>query len=122
MSALVEGWGPDEDQAQWRSRVVLEKAQRSLGLAIRDTDRPVPCLLPGPNLWLSERRPERSEAAKRCAACPVLAECAAVGAAAPLETWGVFGGHDYASDVEDLTELRRWVGPWSPAGPVRQPG
>ena len=76
----------------------------------RDTDRPVPCLLPGPDLWLSERRSERREAAKRCGSCPVLAECAALGAAAPLETWGVFGGHDYASDVEDLTELRALAG------------
>ena len=109
-AAAHEGDGPEEERGEWLARVVLEGAQRTLTLAIADTDRPVPCLLPGPDLWLSERRSERREAAKRCGSCPVLAECGALGAAVPLETWGVFGGHDYASDVEDLTELRALAG------------
>jgi hypothetical protein len=44
-------------------------------------------------LWLSEHEPERAEAAKLCAGCPVLVECGTA-ATANDERWGVWGGHD----------------------------
>src|SRR4051794_9898583 len=56
----------------WRTRVALEKAQNGLRLAVRAAEAPVPCLQPGPNLWLSEDAGERLEAVQRCRDCPVM--------------------------------------------------
>ena len=91
--------------AERRAKLALGKAQEALQRAIARADRPLPCHQPGPDP-VSEDRAERQQAAERCASCPVVTECGAVGAAMPLEGWGVFGGHDYGGDAEDLAELR----------------
>lgn len=45
-------------------------------------------------MWLSEDSEDRAQAARWCAGCSVLAECAA--AATELKaTWGVWAGRDY---------------------------
>lgn len=102
-----------------RQRVALEAAQRDLGVAVKAAAGPVPCLLPGRNLWLSEDRAERQLGAEWCRACPVIAECAAVGAAVPSQAWGVFGGHDYSVSGEGLGELRL-LGEASELGPAAE--
>ena len=110
MSALL--WRDVEDQssdqldldsvvvvlAERRAQALLDKAQHELDAAIGAADGAVPCLEPGPNLWLSEQSAQRREAVKRCGNCPVIAECGAVAAAMPLQVWGVFGGLDYTRD------------------------
>jgi hypothetical protein len=45
------------------------------------------------DLWISESEPERAEAARLCAGCPVIIECWSVGAER-RERWGVWGGID----------------------------
>ncbi len=95
----------DEALTDWRTSIVVGRAQRRLGEAIRQTDRPVPCLGPGPNLWLSERPAERRRAVQLCQGCPVITECAAIATADPLGAWGVFGGRDYSDDARSEAEL-----------------
>lgn len=43
--------------------------------------------------WTSDYARERALAARRCAGCPVLSECYAVG---EHESFGVYGGHDFS--------------------------
>ena len=95
----------EEALTRWRVLVGVGLAQRRLGQAIRAADRPVPCLQPGPNLWLSERATDRRKAVQLCQGCPVMAECAAVAAADPVGAWGVFGGQDYSDDARSTAEL-----------------
>ena len=89
-----------------RERAALEQAQHALGSAVRAADRAVPCLVPGPNLWLSDDAMERQVAVRRCESCPVITECGAIATAVPSQAWGVFGGRDY-STVTELAELRQ---------------
>ena len=58
-----------------------------------ETGHHIPCLLE-PDLWLSDNAQDRATAARLCANCPVLAECAA--AAKEVKThFGVWAAHDY---------------------------
>jgi hypothetical protein len=45
-------------------------------------------------LWLSEIKAERAEAAKLCRGCPVIIPCGQA-ATARQERWHVWGGRDY---------------------------
>ncbi len=48
-----------------------------------------------PELWTSDNRASRREAAEACASCPIKAECYA-GALERREFWGVWGGVDFS--------------------------
>ncbi len=79
-----------------RERAALEQAQRPWVVRYGAADRAVPCLVPGPNLWLSDDAMERQVAVRRCESCPVITECGAIATAVPSQAWGVFGGRDYS--------------------------
>lgn len=92
----------------------LGAAQQWLRLAVKVARDPVPCLEPGPDLWLSEDPAQRRQAVERCKSCPVIEQCGDLADAMPpqQEVWGVFGGRDYASDdpaaiVAQLQALQR---------------
>lgn len=61
------------------------------------------CGEPGADeLWLSEDAEDRAQAARWCAGCPVLAECAA--AAGELKAcFGVWAGRDYGERASRRT-------------------
>src|SRR5437660_1673885 len=73
-------------------------AQQAMRTAIRravDRGLNVPCLVETEPLWLSDRRTERTRAARLCGDCPVLGRCAALADTLPI-TFGVWGGKDHA--------------------------
>lgn len=50
-----------------------------------------------PNLWLSEDRSERAQAARLCTGCPVFNECAS-SAGHNRPTFGVWAGRDWTDE------------------------
>ncbi len=52
------------------------------------------CARPGPDLWFSDVRVERIQAATLCLTCPALDACQELAATRKTQEWGVWAGID----------------------------
>lgn len=88
---------------------VAAAAHAELGRAVTvlaDQNIRTPCQGEDSHFWFSESTEDRTEAARRCAPCPILDLCNTTAKVA-RERWGVWGGRDRTPKPKSVTLTER---------------